>query len=348
MKKTLLGSTACLSLLLASGCEIGDTHFEIPTVKAAPEVHQYNVNYNLNVTTSQNAINVTTTIENEKKQPIPLLLEDNKLFSIILKKEDGTILQRKYIIANSRKQIQRQEKVSWDVNLEENMDEKLIVEVKLLLKSNKYQQFQIAEQTKEEPIFVSTKRLEEKKVPYAPRNNLMYIYESGNGKQKYQEKVSFSNDSKIQSFSTLKGVQIYSQEDDGIYYLSSSDPFGDIDGTQFVNREDMNKIIPFPLIEGTSWKVGKLRYSLSNTNINVKTPLGLFKNCIEITESGEKVTRYYYYNKDIGLLKVLKRSNKSISSKTEFQLSDTKEINTTPKDIEENKLNTAKKEDASM
>ena len=330
MKKILIGSLAS-SLLLISGCQIGEKNVDIPSVKANAEVNNYNVTYDLKVLNEGNKIKVTLTMENNTIDPIPLLTSDGKLFSIKLKKKDGKLLDKEMIDQRDRKQILSKEKVSWDVAFEANLDDEVIIESDLLLKSKEYQKFHIKNEVQSEPVYASTEKIETPKIAYAPNKHLIYTYEAGKKGIEYTEDFKDFDGNKVQSFSKQKGVQIYSEEADGIYYLSSPDTIGDIDATKFIQKDGMNKIIPYPIIEGTTWTTGKKKYRLSDANLKVKTPYGLIDDCIEVTEVENKITRYYYYNKDIGLVKVKRQKSRFLPAKTEVQL---KEIKDSAKELE--------------
>jgi len=324
VKKILIGSLAS-SLLLISGCQVGEQHVSIPSVKADAEVKKYDVNYDLDVHTEGNKVKVTIAMENKTNDPIPLVTNNGQLFSIKLLKKDGTVLEKEIIDQRDRKQILRKEKVSWEVEFEANIDDEVVVESDLLLKSKKYQKYNLESAVQKEPVIASTKKIETPKIAFAPDKKLIYTYEVGKKDGYIQQEFQNFDGNKVQSFSKQNGVRIYSQESDGIYYLSSSDSVGDIDATSFIQKDEMNKIIPYPLVEGTTWTVGKKKYRLSDTNLKVKTPLDTFENCIEVTEVDKKVTRYYYYQKDIGLIKIKRARSKFLPAKTELQLVEIKD-----------------------
>lgn len=324
VKKMLIGSLAS-SLLLISGCQVGEQHVNIPSVKADAEVKNYNINYDLDVHTEGNKVKVTITMENKTNVPIPLVTNNGQLFSVKLLKKDGTALEKEIIDQRDRKQILRKEKVSWEVEFEANIDDEVVVESDLLLKSKKYQKYNLENAVQKEPVIASTKKIETPKIAFAPDKKLIYTYEVGKKEGYIQQEFQNFDGNKAQSFSEQNGVQIYSEESDGIYYLSSPDSVGDIDATKFIQKSEMDKIIPYPLVEGTTWTVGKKKYRLSDTDLKVKTPLDTFDNCIEITEIDKKVTRYYYYQKDIGLVKVKRARSKFLPAKTELQLVEIKD-----------------------
>ncbi|MFB8425624.1 hypothetical protein ACFC4S_26765 [Priestia megaterium] len=324
MKKMLIGSLAS-SLLLISGCQVGEQHVNIPSVKADAEVKNYSVNYDLDVHTEGNKVKVTISMENKTNNPIPLITNNNQLFSVKLLKKDGSVLEKEIIDQRDRKQILRKEKVSWEVEFEANLDDKVVVESDLLLKSKKYQKYDLENPVQKEPVIATTEKIETPKIAFAPDKKLIYTYEVGKKEGYIQQKFQNFDGNKVQSFSEQKGVQLYSQESDGIYYLSSPDSVGDIDATKFIQKNEMTKIIPYPLVEGTTWTVGKKKYGLSDANLKVKTPLDTFDNCIEVTEIDKKVTRYYYYQKDIGLVKVKRARSKFLPAKTELQLVEIKD-----------------------
>jgi hypothetical protein len=317
LKKILIGGLF-FNLLFVFGCQ-SEKHHQLPVVEAEPKINEYDVSYNLDVDSEGNKVNVQITIENNKNQAIPLLTKKGHLFAIELKKKDGYLLEKKFIDQEDRRQILRQEVVTWNVDFEANMDEELVVESDLLLESDKYHQYHIENDVQTKNVIVSTQEIETPHLSFAPNNKMVYTYKTNNDTE-IKEEFKFFNGNKVQSFSKEKGVQIYSQESDGIYYFSSPDPVGDIDGTEFIEKENMRLMIPFPIVEGRTWTVGDIQYKLSDQNIKVKTPLGLFDNCVEVTEIKGKVKRYYYYHKEIGLLKVKRAKSKGMPSATELQL----------------------------
>lgn len=309
-------------MLVLAGCESEKHDFNADIVNAEPKITNYVTTYDLDVKSTENKIDVTLSMENGKEIALPLLTPEGHLFSILLTKQDGTILDKKYVEVEDRKQIQRQEKVSYDVELEANVDGEVFVQTELLLESGKYQTYDIKNKVQTEPVFVETEQINSPDVVFAPNKEVTYTYVTGK-KKKSKEEFQHFNGSKIQSFSSTKGVQFYSKESDGVYYFSSPDPLGDIDGTEFIEKENMRLLIPLPLVEDKNWKVDKKTYILSEDDIRVKTRLGLFDHCIEVTEIDEKTntTRYYYYQEDIGLLKVKRAKNKKLPAKTEMELS---------------------------
>ncbi|MCK2000225.1 hypothetical protein MZM54_02340 [[Brevibacterium] frigoritolerans] len=326
-----------LGMLILAGCESEKHDFNADIVKAEPKKTNYVTTYDLDVKSTENKIAVTLSMENGKENPLPILTPEGHLFSILLTKQDGAILDKKYVEVEDRKQIQRQEKISYDVDLEANVDGEVIVQTELLLKSDKYQTYDIQNKVQSESVLVETDQISSPDVAFAPNKEVTYTYATGK-KKKIKEKFQHFNGNKVQSFSSEKGVQFYSKESDGVYYFSSPDPIGDIDGTEYIEKENMRLLIPLPLVEDKTWKVDKKTYILSEDDIKVKTRLGLFDHCIEVTEIDEKTktTRYYYYREDIGLLKVKRAKNKMLPSKTEMELTKI-EFTKSHKDKNENK-----------
>ena len=319
LKKLLIGCLA-LNFLIVSGCQSEKNYKQISVVEAKPEINVYDVSYRLDAYSEGRKVKVTVTIEINKDQPILLLTKNGHLFSIELKKKDGTLIERKIIDQKDRRQILKKEMVTWDIEFEGNMDEELIVKSDLLLKSKKYHHYNIENDVQTKTVTVSTPKLETNQISFTPNPNkeVIYVYETNDNK-KIKEEFRFFNGNKVQSFSKENGVQIYSQEPDGIYYFWSPDPIGDIDGTEFIEKKNMGLLIPFPIEEGKTWSVGDKQYKLSDQSVKVKTPLGLFNGCVEVTEKSKGTIKYYYYHKDIGLLKV-KRKRKGLPSLTELQL----------------------------
>lgn len=319
MKKIFIGGLVC-SILLVSGCESEkkDISSLFGEVKAEPKVNLYDVTYDLKAVPDTNKVKVHISMENAEKSPIPLLTKDGNLFSVKLKQKDGKLIKEEIIQLEDRKQLLKNEMIYWDVEFEANIDEEVLVETDLLLKSEDYQKYDVEQKVKNVPVVLSTNKLDTYNVSFAPVENAIYTYKL-NKKKKIREEFKFFNENKVQSFSEKDGVKIMSQESDGIYLLSIQDPVGDIDGTEFINKEDMQLMIPFPIEEGITWKNGDKKYTLSDTNVPIKTRLGIFENCIEIIELNKKEKRFYYYHKDIGLIQV-KLARKGLPSKIEMEL----------------------------
>lgn len=326
-----MSSLVC-SILLVTGCESEKHHIDSQIVKAEPEIKTYDVSYDLNVSSEENRVKVVLSINNSGDNPIPLITKDEKLFTVKLKDSDGTVIGEKSIKKEDRIQVLRNEEVDWYAEFEANMDKELIVEADIHLKSEEYQKINIEKKKQTEPVKVAAKKLDTSLLQFAPNDNVVYTYKVDKN-SKFEKEYMFFTDNKVQSFSTENGVEIYSQESDGIYYLHSNDPVGDIDGTQYIEKEEMDLLIPFPIVEGTSWEVGSKKFVLSDENVKVRTSMDLFNDCIEITEVDGKEKRYYYYHKDIGLLKV-KKARKGLPSKVELQLDGIEKVDSPKNDKE--------------
>lgn len=327
-----MSSFLLCSVLLVAGCESEKHHIDSQIVKAEPEVKTYDVSYDLNVSSEENKVKVVLSINNSEDNPIPLITKDEKLFTVKLKDSDGTVLSEKTVQKEDRIQVLRNEEVDWYTEFEANMDKELIVESEIHLESEEYQKINIEEKKQVEPVKVSAKKLDTTLLQFAPNDNVVYKYKVDKNTEIEKEYMYFTGN-KVQSFSKESGVEIYSQESDGLYYLHSNDPVGDIDGTQFIGKEEMNLLIPFPIVEGTTWEVDSKNYILSDGNVKVRTTMDLFNDCIEITEIDGKEKRYYYYHKDIGLLKV-KKVRKGLPSKVELQLDEIENVDNLKKNEE--------------
>lgn len=318
MKKILIG-VIISGLLLITGCQSSKNDFIAPIVEAQSKTNNvYNVDYDLIVTSEENTINVELTIENRDYEKIPLYTEGDDLFVVKLKDIKGNLVDQEKVKKEDRKEILNKEKVSWNVTFKTNMNKELNVETELLLKSGPYNKFKIADEIKNKPVYVWTKNSNFADISFAPKESKIYIYQDSN-KKKQKEEFRFFNNNKVQSFSKEKGVTIYSQEDDGLYVYTSPDPVGDIDGTEFVEKKNMSLLIPYPIEKDVDWKVGNKKYVISDEDITVKTKLDEFKHCVEITETDGKTKRYYYYQKEVGLIKI-KKARKFMTSKTELEL----------------------------
>ncbi|MFP7487260.1 hypothetical protein SFC65_24185 [Priestia filamentosa] len=318
MKKAIVGSALC-SVILVSGCQAVPHQFtEVVEAQPSKDVKKYEVDYALTATSEQNKVNVEVTLENTNDDSFPLLMENHHLFEVRLEEKDGTLVDKRFIDETERKEILKKEKLNWNVTFEANMDKELIVKTNLLLHSNSTYNIGLPHKEKRASVYVKTKTLDTAPLSYIPMQDKIYTYKPIN-KEEYTEEVSFFNGNKLQTFSKQNGVTIYAQEPDGIYSLTVPDPYGDIDGTQFVTKDNMDLVIPLPVKQGQTWSKDKKNYRVSDSDVLVKTDMGFFKHCIEITETYKKNTRYYYYQKDIGLVKV-KEAREVWPSKTILEL----------------------------
>ncbi|MGF7535433.1 hypothetical protein AAGG74_17415 [Bacillus mexicanus] len=318
MKKILIGGMIC-GIFIVSGCQGNKNDFMAQTVEAQPKKTSiYNVDYDLNVTSEGSTINVEVTIDNKENKTIPLLTESNDLFDVKLKDRDGHLIDQTKIKKDGRKEILSKEKVSWSTSFKVNMNKEFNVEADLMLKSKPYNKYVLIDEIKDKPVYVWIKNSTDTDISFVPNEKAVYTYQTSD-KKKQKEEFKFFNKNKVQSFSKEKGVTLYSQEDDGIYNFISPDPVGDIDGTDFISKENMSLLIPFPIEKGTTWSAGKKKYEITDTNVKVKTKLDDFKKCIEITEIDGKEKRYYYYQEKVGLVKI-KKARKLMPSKTELEL----------------------------
>jgi spore germination protein GerM len=149
--------------------------------------------------------------------------------------------------------------------------------------------------------------------PFKP--NTKYIYE-GNGMEyaSYTTFVDYVKDNRIQLRVDNGGTvvsKVIENKDGQLQVIQSK---GEVYYRENLTSKEgtINEILlKEPLVKGTSWTLpdGKKRY-ISNTDIEVTTPLGTYKT-IEITTEGKDYKNIDYYALNIGLVKTVYSSNDS-------------------------------------
>ncbi|WP_088361793.1 hypothetical protein [Bacillus cereus] len=327
MKKLYLTCIACGVIL--GGCEPEKNNFPIANevVKAESKIKTLKVSYNLAAITKDNDVNVQLSLENDSSFSIPILGEDQNLFSIKLKKEDGTVLEEKFIEKDpQRKMINKQEKLEWSVHFKGGSNERLVVESQLLLKGDNSNMLELIDEVQTRHIRVKPLVVDTFALTFAPNKDKRYEYQAEDGTLISSEVFTIFNKNKVQSVVENSGLNVISIEDDGIYKKNIPESAEEVDITDSILKEDMEKILPMPISKGASWDVDNKHYTLSEEAIKVSTPIGDFEDAVEVTEIDGDIKKFYYYQKDIGLIKVKKYIDESSPAKTEMQLAKIEEL----------------------
>ncbi|MED2737317.1 hypothetical protein [Bacillus toyonensis] len=327
MKKLYLTCIAC-GIVLA-GCEPEENNFPIANevVKAESSINFLKVPYKMSAITKDNDVNVQLSLENNNSFPIPILLADQNLFSVKLKKEDGTVVEEQLIERDpQRDMIQKQEKLEWNVHFKGGSNERLVVETQLLLKGDNDNKIELVNEVQTKHIKVNPLINDIYPVSFAPNKEKRYEYQTEDGTVVSTEVFKIFNKNKIQSVIENNGLNIISIEGDGIYKKNITDSADEVDITDSILKEDMEKILPMPITKGISWDVNNKHYILSEESIKVATPIGDFEDAVEVTEIDGDSKKFYYYQKDIGLIKVKKYIDDSTAAQTEMQLAKIEEL----------------------
>lgn len=325
MKKILIGCAAG-SLLLTAGCSSAKHHFQYPESVTAEQVtNTYNLGYSLSVDAKENEVYIRVSLENPYDNEIPLMTDDEgNLFKIWVEDEEGKVIEQFSFEKGQREALAGKEKANWETTIDVNRDETVTVHSKVLLESTEQNQFVFEQQEQKVPVEVSTLQIATTSLNFTPREASDYIYETAN-EEKVIETFKYINGNRIQSYSKEDGVRIYSNEEDGLYVLSTNAATEDIDGTEYADISEMDLVIPYPAKEGYEWEINNKKYKVTDEEVRVKTPYKLFKEAVEVTETDKKGNKkYLYFHKDVGLVKAKQKNKKQLISKTIYELVDIK------------------------
>ena len=147
--------------------------------------------------------------------------------------------------------------------------------------------------------------------PFKP--NIKYTYEgNGNEYASYTTFVDYLKDNRIQLRVDNGGTvaaKVIENKDGNLQVIRST---GEVYYREDLTSKEGNIseiLLKEPLVKGTSWTLpdGNKRY-ISNTDVEVTTPLGTYKT-IEVTTEGKDYKNTDYYALNIGLVKTVYDSN---------------------------------------
>jgi spore germination protein GerM len=150
---------------------------------------------------------------------------------------------------------------------------------------------------------------------YPFEDNKKYVYEgNGNEYASYNTFVDYLKDNTMQLRVDNGGSQIIKVIQNKNGQLQVIESRGEVYYRENLTSKEgtTNEILlKEPLIKGTSWTLpdGKKRY-ISNTDVEVTTPLGTYKT-IEVTTEGKDDKNIDYYALNIGLVKTVYSSNET-------------------------------------
>jgi len=148
---------------------------------------------------------------------------------------------------------------------------------------------------------------------YAYKDNTKYVYEGqGNEYASYSVFIDFKAGNRVQLRSNNGGtemVKVLENKDGELRILLSREECYYRENLTQVAGSNMEILLKEPLALGTSWTLADNRKrSISNLEVDITTPLGIYK-ALEVTTEGKESKTLDYYAPNIGLVKSIFTSN---------------------------------------
>lgn len=247
-------------------------------------------------------LKIDVRFENTTNEAIPLNYKQD-LFKVTVIDETGLAIEDFSITDGERKVIQPKE----EINVQKIIDFKnkfgnFDVETKLELMDTENIEYDVNELINKIQ-FTIEKKTEEIEARYLPTEPQTYIYKTDLGGTVI-ENYQFFDGNYIQSSNSTSGVKVYELSKDGLYLLYENEKTMDrniIADVKNTNQQEKRLLIPSPLTEGFVWNEDGDAFKIISTKEKVQIGKTIYKDVVKI----EKNAQYnYYYDKNIGLLKV--------------------------------------------
>lgn len=261
----------------------------------------------------EETLTVKTVIKNQSEQEIPLHYETNHFASISLATEEKVV--QEVVLPFDQDSLKAKEEVVFETSyILPNVDQEYVVKAHVYLEDKEQWRYKKEELTAVEAV----RKEKSQELVFLPKEKVTYVYENKRNEAITKKEVTFLHfkDGFVQSVDTALGTTIYYVDQKGIYTAYKHDRVME---KNLIGNVDYNKqlVLSFPIKQGTNWELEGVRYEITALDQTVVTPFEAFHDVIEVTSdfgTGMK----YFYQKDIGLLKVQVKNGDKWETTTEL------------------------------
>lgn len=247
----------------------------------------------------KDGLKVKIVIRNTGEESIPLHYNHQDLGSLTVSSQDIVLFEE--ILSSNKPLLKPQEEIIIEKNFHlPDEKEEYVIKAQLNVSDTKEVKYK-----KEELDAIETFHIQsEQEIIFMPRKPVTYLYETKQLEEtitKEEEYIHFQNGF-VQSVDSSMGTKLYYIDQKGLYYAYTSE---EKKKENIINHVPYNKkmILAFPAKKGAVWQTEGINYEITSDNMTLETPIGIFKNVIEVSAEFGTGMRYYYH-KDVGLLQV--------------------------------------------